>query len=85
VIRQARGRPEFKWAADLATMIQVSMIGFATGGAFLSLLYYDVPYYLMAAMVVVVSIVERALAEEATARGTRVAAAAAQPALATGT
>jgi probable O-glycosylation ligase (exosortase A-associated) len=85
VIRQARGRPEFKWAADLATMIQVSMIGFATGGAFLSLLYYDVPYYLMAAMVVVVSIVERALAEEIAAKGTRVAAAAAQPALATGT
>jgi probable O-glycosylation ligase (exosortase A-associated) len=85
VIRQARGRPEFKWAADLATMIQVSMIGFATGGAFLSLLYYDVPYYLMAAMVVVVSIVERALAGEVAAKGTRVAAAAAQPALATGT
>jgi len=27
------------------------MVGFAVGGAFLSLLYYDVPYYLMAAVV----------------------------------
>jgi probable O-glycosylation ligase (exosortase A-associated) len=85
VIRQARGRPDFKWAADLATMIQVSMIGFATGGAFLSLLYYDVPYYLMAAMVVVVGIVERTLAEEATAKAKPVAVPVAHPVLATGT
>jgi hypothetical protein len=45
----------------MATMIQVSMIGFASGGAFLSLLYYDVPYYLMAAMVVTGVVVEKAL------------------------
>jgi hypothetical protein len=48
-------------------MIQVSMLGFATGGAFLSLLYYDVPYYLMAAMVVAGTLVEKALADEAAA------------------
>jgi probable O-glycosylation ligase (exosortase A-associated) len=67
IIRQAARRPALKWAAHLATMIQVSMLGFATGGAFLSLLYYDVPYYLMAAMVVTGVIVEKALAEEAAA------------------
>jgi putative inorganic carbon (HCO3(-)) transporter len=67
IIRQAARRPEYKWAAHLATMIQVSLIGFATGGAFLSLLYYDVPYYLMAAMVCTGALLEKVLAEEAAA------------------
>jgi hypothetical protein len=48
-------------------MIQVSMVGFATGGAFLSLLYYDVPYYLMAAMVATGALLEKVLADEAAA------------------
>ena len=61
IIRNTRGREDLKWAGDLATMIQVSMAGFAVGGAFLSLLYFDVPYYLVAAMVVVGHIVEQAL------------------------
>ena len=51
IIRNTRQDPNLKWATDLATMIQVSLLGFAVGGAFLSLLYFDVPYYLMAAMV----------------------------------
>ena len=41
------------------------MIGFATGGAFLSLLYFDVPYYLMVAMVATRVVVEKALEEKA--------------------
>jgi putative inorganic carbon (HCO3(-)) transporter len=51
IIRNTRQDPNLKWATDLATMIQVSLLGFAVGSAFLSLLYFDVPYYLMAAMV----------------------------------
>ena len=47
-------------------MIQVSLIGFAIGGAFLSLLYFDVPFYLMAAMVATRIIVENELKEKAT-------------------
>jgi probable O-glycosylation ligase (exosortase A-associated) len=34
----------------LARMIKVSLIGFAVGGAFLALAYFDVPYYLMIAL-----------------------------------
>jgi hypothetical protein len=48
-------------------MIQVSLIGFAVGGAFLSLLYFDVPYYLMAAMVATRVLVEKELKEKAAA------------------
>lgn len=35
----------------LVRMIEVSLIGFATGGAFLNLAYFDGPYYLMIALV----------------------------------
>lgn len=36
----------------LARMCEVSFVGFAVGGAFLNLAYFDGPYYLMAALVV---------------------------------
>lgn len=51
VIRHTLKDDNLRWAFNLATMIQVSLIGFAVGGAFLSLLYFDVPYYLMVAMI----------------------------------
>ena len=47
VIRQCRSDPSRKWAADLAAMIQVSLIGYGVGGAFLGLAYFDLPYHLM--------------------------------------
>jgi hypothetical protein len=40
-------------------MSQASLIGFAVGGAFLSLLYFDMPYYLMAALIATRIIVEQ--------------------------
>jgi probable O-glycosylation ligase (exosortase A-associated) len=67
IIRNIGKREEYRWAYNLATMIQVSLIGFAMGGAFLSLLYFDVPYYLMAAMVATRILVEKELKEKATA------------------
>lgn len=51
IVRHSRHRPELEWAQQLATMIQASFAGFAVGGAFLSLLYFDVPYYLMGVIV----------------------------------
>jgi probable O-glycosylation ligase (exosortase A-associated) len=65
IIRNTKGLKEFHWASSLASMIQVSLIGWASGGAFLSLLYFDVPYYLMVAMVAIRSIVEKTLEERA--------------------
>lgn len=56
--------PDLKWATGLATMIQVSLLGFAVGGAFLSLLYFDVPYYLMVAIVATRVVIERELKEK---------------------
>jgi len=50
--RLARRRPETKWAADLASMIQVSLLGYAASGAFLGLAYFDLYYTLIALMVI---------------------------------
>lgn len=44
--------PEAKWAANLGGMVQVALIGYAVGGAFLSLAYFDLPYYMMAMVVI---------------------------------
>jgi putative inorganic carbon (hco3(-)) transporter len=46
-----RGVPEKANTYLLASMIQVSLAGFAVGGTFLGLAYFDVPYYLMAVVV----------------------------------
>jgi probable O-glycosylation ligase (exosortase A-associated) len=50
--RNAPGNPETEWAADLGSLCQVSLIGFAVGGAFLSLAYFDLPYNLLVLVVV---------------------------------
>jgi len=47
VIKRCKHDTENKWASDLAAMIQVSLVGYATGGAFLGLAYFDLPYHLM--------------------------------------
>ena len=69
IIRQTAKRADLKWASQLAAMIQVSMIGFGVGGAFLSLLYFDVPYYLMGALLIAGQIVQDALKQPAAAAG----------------
>ena len=37
-------RPTTQWTADLGAMTQASLAGYAVGGAFLSLAYFDLPY-----------------------------------------
>ena len=51
IIRRCKKDPDNKWAADLAAMIQVSLVGYATGGAFLGMSYFDLPYHLMIILV----------------------------------
>ena len=43
--------PQTRWLAELGAMCQVSIVGFAVGGAFLSLAYFDLPYNLMVLVV----------------------------------
>ncbi len=51
ILKQTRGVAALKWASDLAAMIQVSMVGYIVGGAFLGLAYFDLPYLLIAILV----------------------------------
>lgn len=67
--RKARGLPEFAWAGLLMDMVKVSMVGFAVGGAFLSLAYFDMPYY-----VTVIVVATRQLVIAAAARAAQAAA-----------
>lgn len=43
--------PGLEWVVQMGAMFKVSLIGFAVGGAFLSLAYWDMPYYLMVILV----------------------------------
>ena len=58
IIRKSAAWPDYQWAGKLARMIQVSMIGFGVGGAFLSLLYFDVPYYVLSMLLVTGQLVQ---------------------------
>jgi len=51
VIKRARRDRERRWLADLSAMVQVSLVGYASAGAFLGLAYFDY-YYTLIALVV---------------------------------
>lgn len=50
---RANGKPgtDTAWCHYLGSMCQVSLVGYAVGGAFLSLAYFDLPYNIMAVVV----------------------------------
>ncbi len=68
IIRDVKDRADLSWARYLASMIQVSLIGYATGGAFLGLGYYDLPYHLVAIMAVTRRLVTEAVSTETPAQ-----------------
>jgi probable O-glycosylation ligase (exosortase A-associated) len=59
VIKSSKRIEEYKWASDLTSMIQVSLVGYATGGAFLGLAYFDLPYHLLVITVLVKRILQK--------------------------
>lgn len=44
---QGKKLPQTQWLSQLGAMCQVSLAGYAVGGAFLSLSYYDLPYNIL--------------------------------------
>lgn len=56
--RQMKDDPEFgPWMPQLMRMVQVSLIGYAAGGCFLSLAYLDLPYYIIGFVVTATALV----------------------------
>ncbi len=51
LIRESGKSEETRWCRNLAAMCQVSLVGYAVGGAFLSLAYFDLPYDVLAMVV----------------------------------
>jgi putative inorganic carbon (HCO3(-)) transporter len=49
--RDGHKRPETMWLHHLGAMCQVSLVGYAIGGMFLSLAYFDLPYNILVLVV----------------------------------
>ena len=63
--RRTKGDAELLWVFQLASMCQVTLVGFAIGGAFLSLAYFDLPYN----VVVLVAVTQRWLDARVASQG----------------
>jgi probable O-glycosylation ligase (exosortase A-associated) len=60
------GHEDLGWATRLALMVQVSLVAYLVGGAFLSLAYFDLPYDLLIILVALRSIVNARVLETST-------------------
>lgn len=63
VIKLAAGKDGLQWAHMLGSMAKVSLVGFAVGGAFLSIAYWDMPFYIMVILVCTERLVRDSLGE----------------------
>lgn len=51
IIARSKLHPELTWYGDLCRMVQVSIMGYSVGGAFVNLGYFDLPYFLIGMVV----------------------------------
>lgn len=66
--RLTRNRPDLAWAGDLGRMVPVSLVAYMTGGAFLSLQYWDLTWILLLTTAAAHGLVVRELQGEAPRR-----------------
>lgn len=69
IIRNTKDSPDLLWAGDLARMVQVSMISYLVGGAFLSLSYWDFFFMLLGTLAMTREIVSEHLRRSGEASG----------------
>lgn len=69
VIRHTRDRVDLLWAQEFARTMQVCMVGFAVGGAALSMAYYDGYLVLIVMLVILRNLVAQDLGAPASAAG----------------
>lgn len=56
--RHGQRDSEMSWIIDWADMIKISLIGFAIGGTFLDLAYFDLYYMLIGAMLIIKQVIK---------------------------
>lgn len=55
--RRCKHNEQLKWASLLARMLQISLVAYGAGGAFLGLAYFDLPYHIAVCIVALYNIV----------------------------
>lgn len=65
VRRRTKKIESLRWAYFLCGMLQVSLVAFATGGAFLGLAYFDLPFHFLITIVATNAIVNKQLKKDA--------------------
>ncbi|MBF0627345.1 MAG: putative O-glycosylation ligase, exosortase A system-associated [Magnetococcales bacterium] len=61
VVRMARRNPELLWVRDLGTMLQLSLFAYYTAGLFLGMSTFDLPYHIIALIVILKTYTENHL------------------------
>ena len=64
VIKRVKSYDDLVWLRDLASMLQVSMVAYATGGAFLGMAYFDLPYHIIALVIIAKTISTQEIAKK---------------------
>jgi probable O-glycosylation ligase (exosortase A-associated) len=68
LIKLTKGRPDLSWGGDLGRMVQVSIVAYLAGGAFLSLSYWDYYWMILIVTAATHTLVVRQLHAEAPTR-----------------
>lgn len=63
IAKRCHGVDDLQWASRLARAFQMSLVGYAVGGAFLGLAYFDLLYHYVAIMVILDRYVREAVSE----------------------
>lgn len=79
LIKLTRHQADLHWANDLARMTQVSLVGFASAGAFQNLAFFDLYFHLIAILFLATTIVQRSLEAGTVAEPARAASAVDRP------
>ena len=58
IIRVSKTRDDLKWAGNMARMLQLSIFGYAVGGMFYNMAFFNLYYHLVVMMVITRTVVE---------------------------
>ena len=59
IVKITRDNPDLKWDGDFARAIQVSLIGYAVGGLFVNIGYWEIQYYEIIGVMVVSNLLKQ--------------------------